>query len=235
MKAVRHPPAPAHRHTAPGQHEHDFEPQYGLPEVLPEGETLLWQGSPDWKALAVRRFHLRKLGLYFAVLLVARLASLASDGADLLGMLRGSAVMFSLSALCMGLFALMAWLTARTTVYTLTSRRVVMRIGVVLTLSLNLPLRLIEGADLGLHTGTVGDVALRLLGKDRIAYFQLWPHARPWRFSQPEPTLLCLADAPMLAERLTEAWRAVNGDAARASSSAEARPPSSLSRQLAPH
>jgi hypothetical protein len=94
---------------------------------------------------------------------------------------------------------------------------------------------LIEAADLRLHSGTVGDVALRLLGNDRIAYFQLWPHARPWRFSRPEPTLLCVADAPMLARGLTEAWSAVTGETTRAAASPETRPQTGLSRQLAPH
>ena len=33
-------------------HEHEFEPQYGLPERLPQGETILWQASPDVATLA---------------------------------------------------------------------------------------------------------------------------------------------------------------------------------------
>ena len=28
-------------------HEHELEPQYGLPERLPATEKILWQGSPD--------------------------------------------------------------------------------------------------------------------------------------------------------------------------------------------
>ena len=27
----------------------DFEPVRGLPQVLPEGERLLWQGAPRWQ------------------------------------------------------------------------------------------------------------------------------------------------------------------------------------------
>jgi len=46
-------------------HEHEFEPEYGLPERLPDGEKMLWQGAPDFKALAIRVFHLRKLALHF--------------------------------------------------------------------------------------------------------------------------------------------------------------------------
>ena len=31
-------------------HEHEFEAQPGLPEKLPRGEVILWQGAPNWKA-----------------------------------------------------------------------------------------------------------------------------------------------------------------------------------------
>ena len=36
--------------------EHEFEPVHGLPEKLPAGEKILWQGSPDWKTLANEAF-----------------------------------------------------------------------------------------------------------------------------------------------------------------------------------
>jgi hypothetical protein len=96
-----------------------------------------------------------------------------------------------LAAIAVGLVSLIAWFTARTTVYTLTDKRVVMRIGIVLTMSLNLPLRRVEAADLK-TTGRQGDISLRLLKPDHIAYLHLWPHARAWRLARPEPTLLCL-------------------------------------------
>ncbi len=170
-----------HRHSPPGQHEHDHEPQYGLPEALPADEHVLWQGAPAWKTLAVRRFHVRKLVIYFAVLLAARLGTLVSDGQALWPAIKGSLPLVVLSAIAIGLITLIAWFTARTTAYTLTNRRVVMRIGIVLTISLNLPLRRLEAADLRVHTGDIGDVSLRLLKPDHIAYLHLWPHARAWR------------------------------------------------------
>ncbi len=43
-----------------------FEPIRGLPEMPPEGERILWQGSPDWRALAWRVFHIREVTFYFA-------------------------------------------------------------------------------------------------------------------------------------------------------------------------
>ena len=106
-----------------------------------------------------------------------------------------------------------AWFAARTTLYTLTDRRIVMRIGVVLTLTLNLPLKQIAGAALKPQAGGHGDVALSLAGKDRIAFLNLWPHARPWQLKNPQPSLRCLPGAAGVGERIQQAWLAANPQA----------------------
>jgi Bacterial PH domain len=209
-----------HRHSPPGQHEHEHEPQYGLPEALPEGEQVLWQGAPDWKLLAVKRFHVRKVAVYFAILLAARVAALMSDGMPLAAALSGTLVLGSLAVVALGLLSYLAWYTARTTAYTLTNKRVVMRIGIALTISLNLPLKRVESAALADFGGGRGDIAIKLLPGDRVAYLHLWPHARRWHFTRTEPTLLCLPDAAAVAQRLTEAWAGVNGQPARAAAAA---------------
>ena len=61
-------------------HEHELEPQYGLPERLPASEKLLWQGSPDFAAVALQVFHLRKVAIYFALMLAWRGATVLADG-----------------------------------------------------------------------------------------------------------------------------------------------------------
>ena len=220
-----------HRHTAPGQHEHEFEPQYGLPEVLPADEKLLWQGSPDWKTLAIQRFHVRKLVIYFAALLAVRVAFQLEGGATPLAAFMGTLTLFSLAVLAVGLVAFMAWLTARTTVYTLTDKRVVMRIGIVLTLTLNLPYKRVLSAGLTLHAGSAGDLALQLKEGDRVAFLHLWPHARRWRFRQPEPTLLCVPEAQAVAAQLTAAWSTATG--VRALPAAAREPEGAMAPQLA--
>ncbi|MFX7853989.1 photosynthetic complex putative assembly protein PuhB, partial [Acinetobacter baumannii] len=78
------------------------------------------------------------------------------------------------------LLSTIAWLMARTTVYTITNKRVVMRVGVVLSITFNLPFAQIGSAGLR-RRGRGGDIVLSLCGTDNIAYAHLWPHARPWR------------------------------------------------------
>jgi len=203
----------AHRHTASG-HEHEFEPQHGLPETLPPGETLLWQGSPDWRALAVRAFHLRKLALYFAVLALLRAAFVYSDSGSIEAALRSTPGPLALAGTALGLVALLAWLTARSAVYTLTDKRVVMRIGIVLTLTFNLPYKRIAAAGLHLDADGTGDLPLTLLPPDHIAWLHLWPHARPWRVARAEPMLRCVPDAQRVARLLTQAWADATGNSA---------------------
>ncbi len=236
MKPVVRNQAPleGHRHAPAGQHEHDHEPQYGLPEELPAGEHILWQGAPDWHRLAIERFHVRKVAIYFALLLVLRVGSLVSDGMPLPAALAGTATLSSIAVIALGILAWMAWYTARTTVYTLTDKRVVMRIGIALTLTLNLPLKRVESAALAQLPAGRGDIALKLLPGDQIAWLHLWPHARRWRFARTEPTLLCVADAQAVAGKLTAAWSALNGAAAARMSAAEpAATVPALSPQLA--
>jgi hypothetical protein len=192
--------------ATPRRHEHEFEPQRGLPELLPEGERILWQGAPQWRALAVRAYHWRKLALYFAALLAWQAASGYSEG--------GWAQAFSAWGVTLPLFGGVlaivgwwAWLSARTACYTLTDRRVVMRIGIVLSVTFNLPLSRIAAADLGLHKrSTVGDVSLRLNPGERIGLIHLWPHARPGAWTRAEPTLRCVPDAQAVAMTLRAAW-----------------------------
>lgn len=202
MKAVK---------RAPHVHEHEFEPQPGLPEELPPGEHILWQGAPDWRVLARRAFHARKLAVYFALMLALRGFVVWADGGTAAEALRAALVLAPLPLVGLGLVLLLAWLSARSALYTLTDRRVVMRVGIVLTVTFNLPYKRITGADLARVDGGHGDIALSLAGNDRIAWLQLWPHARPWRVAQPQPSLRAVPDAQRVAQQLVGAWSAATG------------------------
>ena len=204
-------------------HEHEFEPQHGLPERLPQGERILWQGSPELGPIMRRVFHLPIVAVYFAVLLGLRASHVlpqAHSFADGLALM-GPPLM--LSAVALSTLAVLAWLTCRTTVYTLTNQRVVMRIGIVLTLTFNLPLSRLQSADLKRIDTDRGDIALALSGSDRIAWLHLWPHARPWRLARPEPMLRAVPRAAEVAQLLSQAWSEVHGAQGAASASRPAK------------
>jgi hypothetical protein len=191
--------------------EHELEPEHGLPEPLPAGERVLWQGAPDWRSMAVHSFHLRKLTIYFGVIVALRATTVLSQGGSAIESLRAAAWLMPAVLLALGLVALMAWLSSRTTVYTITDRRVVMRVGIVLSLSFNLPYRSVVAASLRQLGHGCGDIPIVIDPSQKIAFVHLWPHARPWRVAQPEPMLRSVPDAQRVAALLSQAWAAATG------------------------
>jgi hypothetical protein len=176
--------------------EYDLEPIRGLPGDLPEGEHILWQGTPSWKRLARDAFKTRWVAGYFSALL-------------LWAVIDGNASGFAMTLLVgvAGLVLLhgLAWLAARATVYTITNRRVVFRFGIALPKCVNLPMSAIAGAGLKRNTDGTGDIPLALSGEHRLGYAQFWPHARPWKLSAPEPMLRALPEVAQVAELLSGA------------------------------
>lgn len=185
--------------------EHEFEASHGLPAALPNGEQILWQGSPDFASLARHAFHVPTLAAYFAVLLILRGSLVISDGLGLAAALSSVAILLPLAVIAVGLVTLLAWLAARSAVYTLTNRRLVMRIGIVLNITFNLPLSVVSSAGLKMFKDGTGDIPLTLSGEDNIAYPHLWPHARPWQIKRTQPMLRCVPHAARVGALLTEA------------------------------
>jgi len=180
--------------------EHDFEPIRGLPGNLPVGEQILWQGSPDSWAFARSALNTRWIAGYFAVLVVWALVR---------GTLMGVLLTAGLGAVAIGLALIFAMLVARTTVYTITSRRVVLRIGIALSKCINLPLSQLASADLRGHGQGFGDIALVPVVRSGIGYAMLWPHARPLRLNEPQPMLRAIPDAAGVAAVLAKATAAI--------------------------
>ena len=187
------------------QHEHEFEAAWGLPEALPAGEKLLWQGAPDWRVLAREAMHVPLLAWYFAAMLAWRAGTVLLDGGGWAAALWSIAFLLPLALAALGMLGLLAWLVSRTSAYTITSERVVMRIGIVLTITFNLPHRQIASASLRRNKDGSGDIALVLAETDRIAYLNLWPHVRPWRIQRTEPMLRALQDSASVSGLLVEA------------------------------
>lgn len=188
-------------------YEHEFEAAPGLPEPLPAGEKMLWQGTPQWFLLARDAFHVGKLALYFLLMIGLQLAFLIDDGAATNDIVSSIIKSLLTAALALGILCAVAWLASKTSLYSITNKRVIMRIGIVLTLTFNLPHKRIAGAAIKNLRGASGDIALALYPSDRIAWVHLWPHNRAWRFSQPEPAMRCIPNAKAVGELLLAAWR----------------------------
>ena len=191
--------------------EHEFEAALGLPEPLPAGEKILWQGAPSWTAMAKHVFRLQWLTVYFAVIVVLQIASVSSSEGGLTEGWSSVALAVFLALVGLLLVGLLAYWSATTTVYTLTNRRIVMRVGIVLTVTFNLPFKTLRSADLKLYKDGTGDIPMQIATGDKIAFFHLWPHVRPWRLAKPEPMMRCIPEAKQVAVLLTEAWMASTG------------------------
>jgi hypothetical protein len=192
-------------HHSEAMGEYDHEPIPGLPGDLPKGEHLLWQGSPDWRSLAIRAFHARKVAIYCLVLMAWHFYGRLYDGYSVAMALNALIVPMLLTIAVTALLAGLGWLSARTTIYTITSRRVVLRAGIAIPMSINIPFRSLAEGNLKLHRDGTGDVILKIAGNDRIAYAHLWPHVRRWRFKKPEPMLRCIPEPLQAAEILGRA------------------------------
>lgn len=209
--------------------EHDDEPVPGLPERLPGGETVLWQGAPRWRSLARRAFHVRLVALYFVALAAWSGASAAADGAGP-GTLAMDALWLALVAsIPIGTLLAVSVLAARTTLYTVTDRRLVLRVGVALPMAVNIPLGAVRSAGLRRCADGTGDILLSLLPAHRVSFVALWPHVRPWRFSKPQPLLRGLPDAEAAAQALATALAA-----STAAEPAQAAPAPAIERPRPP-
>jgi hypothetical protein len=177
----------------------------GVP--LPPGESSLWRGSPRAVSVARHIFHIGAVGAYFALLFVWHVGSAWFEG-GFGAALRPAGVDAALAAVALGLIGVISWAVARSTVYLVTTRRVVMQIGVALPMALNIPFRVIQSVDIARHRDGTGDIAMRLVPGDHFAYLHLWPHARPWWLAHPQPMLRCIPDAPAVAGLIADAMRA---------------------------
>lgn len=219
------------------EHEHDFEAIPGIPGRLPFGEHILWQGAPNWKSLAFRVFHVRLVAVYFAMIALWRLATGLNDGLALSHLVASVVTAIVMGGIAVALLILVAWCVGRTTVYTITNKRVLMRIGIALSVTLNLPFARIAAASVkefadkdsgkdsekqnrkGTATnGSTGNLSLETGDGDRVPWLMLWPHARPGKFNPAQPTLRCIDDVEGVADILATALEEASKHGAAAGS-----------------
>lgn len=185
--------------------EYDTEPVPGLPQNLPEGETLLWQGSPDAKGVARQVLHTNAVAFYFALLALVPIALSVINGTELMAAIGGTARLAIVGAVAIAILNALARAIARTTIYSLTSKRIVMRYGVAFPLSLNIPFKEISAIDCKSYADGSADIALSVSGPLRMSYLHLWPHSRAWRFENAQPTLRVLPGGVDVAQSIAAA------------------------------
>lgn len=193
--------------------EHGLEPIPGLPEVLPAGEVLLWQGAPAWTEIAQRVFLIRWVTGYFLLLGGWDILNAALQDAPMVPAIGSAAILMLVGSIAIGILALLAKVTAKTSVYSITSRRLVLRVGVALPITINIPFVAIAGAYLRHRKDGHGDIVLELLPSHRISWIALWPHCAGLSVGRARPMLRGVEDAPGVARILGEAVANIGGAA----------------------
>ncbi|SEO74134.1 PH domain-containing protein [Methylobacterium sp. UNC300MFChir4.1] len=187
---IPHPAAPAGAPTRP------------VGVRLEPGERILWQGRPLASALRRHLLKGRWLAAYFVLLLGWKLALIVA--------LRGlrpqevfdTAVLLAQGAALAVILAYLAWALARSTTYTVTSLRIVIRHGIALQGSVDIPMRAIRSVAVRIHHDGTGDVALTVRDGAGVGLSKLWPHVRGLNLSAPVPMLRGLPDAAVLGTQL---------------------------------
>ncbi|MES2523312.1 MAG: photosynthetic complex putative assembly protein PuhB [Gemmatimonadota bacterium] len=176
----------------------------GVPHPLPAGERLLWEGAPNARAVARHVFKGWWIAAYFAVMLLlwAFTTSVAFGTSEYF---TGLGIRVMLVAIVLGIVEILAQVVARTTVYAITERRVVLRIGMVIPMSINIPFTLLVSASVAAFRDGTGQVLMELSREQRIAYIALWPHCRAFTFTHPQPLLRGLLEPKRIGELLASA------------------------------
>lgn len=186
----------------------------GVNEALPAGERVLWEGAPEAKALARHLFFVRPISIYLSAMVLWWIAvNWSQSGTTGFWVTLGTQIVLS------GGVVLAAWMFARAiargTTYAITDRRIVLNFGVIFPLTINLPLRYVQGASAKQFADRSGQIAVQLNSSAKLAWIVLFPHVRPWRFNNPEPLLRGLSDPVKVGEILREAVLAVPAVEAR--------------------
>lgn len=192
--------------------DNDFavEPARGLPALLPRGEFIVWQGAPNWQVFARQVFRTRLIGTLVCLAALTRLAMSLSAGSAL-GVAAGeAAVILTFGCIGIAILWLMAWLVQKTTVYTITNKRILMRIGVALQKTFNIPFAVIDEAHVKKHGQSAGKnngtISVSFKPGTSLAYLILWPHARPWKMGHTQPSLRGIAKVDDVARLLTDSF-----------------------------
>ena len=188
-----------------GMTEYEDEPVEGLPDYLPEGETMVWRGRPTVAAMARRVFFIPHLALYFGLLIAGHTVYRLMEGVSGVQVMGTFVWQAGLAATVLVLLAWLARSYAASVVYTLTSERLVIRSGVALPMMVNIPIEQITAADMRVYRDGTGDIVLTPVADRKLHWVLLWPNVSAW-YSRPiRPLLRGLAEP----HRAADAFAAV--------------------------
>lgn len=181
------------------------------------GERVLWQGRPCWRALARDVLRIRLAALYVAAMVVWGMADDRAAGLGRLDTARAAVPGAVLGLLALGACALLAWAMARTTLYTVTTERCLIRFGLALTATVSVPWRRVGAVSVSVAGDGTGSIPLTLKPGPAPHAMKLWPHvrlalplirslARPLA-RRPEPMLRCVPDAARVGTVVAQAAR----------------------------
>jgi hypothetical protein len=181
-----------------------------LPADIPPGERVLWFGRPEPVSLMRRAWRADWIAGWFGlVVLWNGWEAAANDGlaAGVLAAVRAA----GFGCVGLAIVAGLAWVSARTTLYVLTEKRLVLKVGMALPIFINVPFKQVVAADLRVFADGVGDVTLTINREERVPYLALWPSARPFHFTRPQPALRSIPNARDVAATLGRALAEANG------------------------
>jgi Bacterial PH domain len=175
---------------------------HGLPDHLPDGERLIWQGKPNWKHLAVNAFQVRKVAIYFGAIILGQGVYKLLHGATPLEAAQSIPIIAALGLIACSMLLALAYASAKTSHYTLTNKRCLMKVGLALPVIINVPFRQVDGVAFATTSGTSGNICFKTAGETRLAYLMLWPHCKPWYMAKPQPAFRDIPDVEVVAQKL---------------------------------
>ena len=169
---------------------------------LPEGECIVWEGRPEARAIATRAMFFNYIIIYLLGIAALRTGYLIAGDTSIStwsGLLAWQclASLFVVAIICF-----LARTYSRTTTYTLTSRRLIIRTGAAIPIHVNLPLERLQSADLREFSDGTGDIALKVSSGDRLYWLLLWPNVRSWWIRPLQPLLRGLNEPHVAAAAL---------------------------------
>ena len=177
-------------------------------ENLPADEVLIWQGRPEANAIAIRAMYLWYVVAYLFGLVVLRTGYLVMGDAPISEWSALLAWQSLASLFIVGVIVGLSVLYGKTTIYSLTNRRLILRTGAAVPIHVNFPLEQIASADLKVFSDGTGDIALKLENSDKLYWLLLWPNVRSWWVRPLQPLLRGLRDFELAASTLASAAKA---------------------------